>query len=81
MSQIVRVEASGAETMEAVEKMTSVLGDTPIKTVLCACLTMAFVIQHPFISPENLIKGVSDISAWMSTYLDDLGDDAPVRTH
>ena len=66
---IQEIYATGMDVHNIVEKIEPVLAGLPRGHVLIALMTMAIIIQHPEITPEQLQEGVKGLSQWMALFL------------
>lgn len=62
---IVEASASGAQIAEIVSDLELVLEDVERAPALISLLSLALIIMHPSIGPEELQAGVRDVSKFM----------------
>jgi hypothetical protein len=65
MSTIVETTASGEQVAEIVSELELVLEDVERAPALISLLSLALIIMHPAITPEELQAGVRDTSKFM----------------
>ena len=67
--QLHETSATGAEIQEIVDTVGPILEQWPRSHVLIACISIAILLTHPNITPEELQKGVKGTSQWICAFL------------
>ena len=78
MSEINKTTATGAEIGRIVEEVSPILSKEDPSHVLMACLSLAFVVQDPDITPDDLARGVRSASEHIALFLSALYEPAEV---
>lgn len=66
---IFKAEVSGEDVQKVLERIEPLVVDIPKTHVMLACLGLAFMLQDPDMSVEELHDGVLGASQWICLYL------------
>ena len=64
---------SGMEVHRLIDKMEPALENEPIATVIIACLTIALMAQNPYLTVDELEKGVCIVSQGLALFAAEKG--------